>query len=149
MQQKKRNEKTKKDTGKWCEYHKIPWHNTEECRSKKSLMAKLKAFESEADSDSESNLEGGKRIIDVEPSATVATTKFRPSELEEPEEGEHLFHLQMWVNGASLHFNVDSGSQKNLISVEVVKWLDLPMTPHPQPYTIVWLHQGRDLRVSL
>jgi hypothetical protein len=65
----------KKDMGKWCEYHKIPWHNTEECRSKKSLVAELKASESEVDSDSESNPEGGKQIIDVEPSATVATTK--------------------------------------------------------------------------
>jgi hypothetical protein len=38
-------------------------------------MADLKASELEDDSDSEKNLEGGKRIIDVEPSATVATTK--------------------------------------------------------------------------
>jgi hypothetical protein len=65
----------KKDMGKWCEYHKIPWHNTEECRSKQSLMVDLKAFESKVDSDSESNPEGGKKIIDVEPNSTVATTK--------------------------------------------------------------------------
>jgi hypothetical protein len=38
MQHKKGNEKTKKDTGKWCEYHKIPWHNTDECHSKQSLV---------------------------------------------------------------------------------------------------------------
>jgi hypothetical protein len=138
----------KKDMRKWCEYHKIPWHNTEECRSKKSLMVELKAFESEVDSDFESNLEGWKRIIDVEPSATVATTKVWPIEPKELEEGERLFHSQMWVKGAPLHFIVDSGSQKNLISAEVVKWLDLPMTPHPQPNTIGWLCQGRDLCVS-
>jgi hypothetical protein len=100
----------KKDTRKWCEYHKIPWHNTEECRSKQSLMAELKAIESKVNSDSESNIEGGKRIIDVEPSSIVATTKFRPSEPEEPKEGERLFHSHMWVKGASLHFFIDNSS---------------------------------------
>jgi hypothetical protein len=55
-------------------------------------VAELKASESKADSDSESNPEGGKQIIDVEPSATVVTTKVRPSEPKEPEEGERLFH---------------------------------------------------------
>jgi hypothetical protein len=132
----------RKDTGKWCEYHKIPWHNTEECHSKQSLVAEMKDSESEEDSDSESNPESGKWIIDVEPSATVATTKVQPSEPEEPEEGEHLFHSQMWVKGTLLHFIVDSGSQKNLISVEVIKRLDLSITPHPHPYTISWLRQG-------
>jgi hypothetical protein len=29
-----------------------------------------------------------------------------------------------------------------------MKLLGLPTTTHPQPYTIGWLHQGRDLRVS-
>ena len=54
----------------------------------------------------------------------------------------------MWVKGALLHFIVDSGSQKNLISVEVIKQMDLLTTPHPQPYTINWLLKGRDLCVS-
>jgi hypothetical protein len=54
----------------------------------------------------------------------------------------------MWVKGTLLHFIVDSGIQKNLISAEVVKWLALPTMQHPQPYTIGWLHQGSDLRVS-
>ena len=54
----------------------------------------------------------------------------------------------MWVNGVTLHFIIDNGSQKNLISAEVVNRLKFPTTPHPQPYNIGWLSQGRDLRVS-
>jgi hypothetical protein len=41
-QEKKGHEKTKKDTRKWCDFHKIPWHNTDECRSKQSLVAEIK-----------------------------------------------------------------------------------------------------------
>jgi hypothetical protein len=70
----------------------------------------LKASESKEYSDSESNLEGGKRIIDDETNAIVATTKVYPSKLEELEEGEHLFHSHMWLKGASLHFIVDNGN---------------------------------------
>jgi len=54
----------------------------------------------------------------------------------------------MWIKGSSLYYVVENGSQKNLISVEVVKWLGLPNTSHPQPYTIEWLHQGGNLHMS-
>jgi hypothetical protein len=43
-------------------------------------MIELKNFESKDDYDSESKLEGGKWIIDTEPNAIIATTKFYPSE---------------------------------------------------------------------
>jgi len=111
-------------------------------------VVEVKASESDADSDPETEPERGRRIIDAEPSATIATTKLQPDEPDEPEEGERLFHSQMWVKGTPLHSIVDSGSQKNLISAEVVKRLALPTTPHPQPYTIGWLRKGSDLRVS-
>jgi hypothetical protein len=81
-----------KDTGKSCEFHKNPWHNTDECHLKQSLVAELKPSESKVGSDFESDPNKGKWIIDVESSATIATTKVQPSELEELEEGEHLFH---------------------------------------------------------
>jgi hypothetical protein len=77
--------------GKWCEYHKIPWHNTEECHSKQSLVVEMKASKSEEDSDSESNPEGGKWIIDVEPSAIVATTKVHPSNQKNQRKGNASF----------------------------------------------------------
>jgi hypothetical protein len=54
----------------------------------------------------------------------------------------------MWVKGTPLHFIVDRGIHKNLISVEVIKRLSLLTTPHPQPYTIIWLWQGSDLCIN-
>ena len=151
LPEKNNTTKSKKDTGKWCEFHKSPTHNTSECRTKQSLVAELKAFESDACSDSEPEPDKGdgkgKQIIDADPSATVATAKIQKNEPEEAEEGERLFHSQMWVKGSPLQFIVDSGSQKNLVSTEVVKQLGLPTTPHPQPYSIGWLHEGGDLKV--
>jgi hypothetical protein len=84
----------------------------------------------------------------MEPSATISTTKIHLGEPNEQEEGQCLFHSQMWVKGTPMHFIVDSGSQNNLILAEVIKHLALLTTLYPQPYTIGWLHQGSDLRVN-
>jgi hypothetical protein len=108
-------------------------------------VAEVKAYESDVGSKFELEPERGRHIIDSEPSAIVATTKLQPDELDEPNEGECLFYSQMWVKGTPLHFIIDSGSQKNLISTEVFKKLALPTMPHLQPYTIEWLCQGRDI----
>ena len=100
----------KNETGKWCDFHKIPWHNSDECRLKQSLVSKVK--DTEPNPDSETNPENieNRHIIDVDPSATIVTTTIQPEELVDPEEGERLFHSHMWVKGTLLNFIVDSGS---------------------------------------
>ena len=71
--------KPKKDTGKWCEFHKSSTHNISECWAKQSLVAKMWASDSYACSTSKSEPDKGnykgKLIIDADPNATVATTK--------------------------------------------------------------------------
>jgi hypothetical protein len=111
-------------------------------------VADIKDKELNPDLESNSENNGKRQIIDADPTAIFATAAIQPEEPTDPEEGERLFHSQMWVNGTPLHFIVDSRSQKNLISTEVVKQLGLSTTPHPQPYSIGWLHQGRDLCVN-
>jgi hypothetical protein len=134
-----------KDTRKWHEFQKRPWKNIDECHSKQSLVVELKEKESELDSKSYLEHNKRKHIINPEPIATIVTKTIQPEDLEE---GERLFHSQMWVKRNPLHFIVDRRSQNNLISTEVVKRLEFPKTPHPQPYKIGWLIHGRDLYVN-
>jgi hypothetical protein len=91
-QAKKGTRKTKKDTRKWCDFYKSPWHNTTDCCSKQSLVAEFKASESNVGFDSDSEPKRGRQIIDAEPNAIVSTTKLHPSEPDEPKEGECIFH---------------------------------------------------------
>jgi hypothetical protein len=84
-------------------------------------VAEIKDKEPNPDSKSDSENNGKGHIIDMDPTTIVTIVTIQPEEPTYPEEGEHLFHSQMWVKGTTLHFIVDSGSQKNLISGEVVK----------------------------
>ena len=88
-QKKNNTAKPKKDTGKWCEFHKSSTHNTSERWAKQSLVPEMGAYESDACSDSESEPDKGndqgKYIIDAEPNATVATAKIQKEEPEDPE----------------------------------------------------------------
>ena len=102
-------------------------------------MVEIKDKEPKPDSESNSENTSKRQIIDADPTAIVATAAIQPEEPTDPEEGERLFHSQMWVKGTPLHFIVDSGSQKNLILAEVVKQLGLLTTPQPQPYNIGWV----------
>jgi hypothetical protein len=70
----------------------------------------VKAYESDAGSDSDSEIERGIWIIDEKPIATIATTKLHLDEPDETQEGECLFHSHIMVKGTPFHFIVDSSS---------------------------------------
>jgi hypothetical protein len=109
-------------------------------------VAKLKDKEPNPDLEPDSENNKRRQIIDAEPIAIVATATIQLEE--DLEEGERFLQSQMQVKGTPLHFIVDKGSQKNIISTKVVKQLDLPTTPHPQPYNTGGLRQGQDLHVN-
>jgi hypothetical protein len=80
-------------------------------------VVEIKYKEPNPDSESDSWNIDRRHIIYADPTAIVAAATIQPEEPTNPEEGERLFHSHMWVKGTPLHFLVDSGSQKNIISV--------------------------------
>jgi hypothetical protein len=64
---------------------------------------KIKDKETNRDSKSDFKITGKRQIIDANPTAIVATTTIKVEEPTDPEEGECLFHSQMWVKGTPLH----------------------------------------------
>jgi hypothetical protein len=112
------------------------------------LVPKLKDTESIPNSNYDSDNNKRREIIDAETNITITTTIIQLEEPKDPKEGGCLFHSQMWVKGTPLHFIVNRERQKNLVLAEVIKQLDFPATPHPQPYNIGWLCQRQGLCVS-
>jgi hypothetical protein len=96
-------------------------------------LVEIKEKKINLDLESDSENTGTRKIIDAYPTTTTAITTIQPGEPVDPEEGEHLFHSQMWVKGTLLHFIVDRGSQNNLISTEVAKLLGLLTKPNSKP----------------
>jgi hypothetical protein len=88
MHVKKENVKSNKDMGKWCDHHKIHWHNDDEYCTRQSLLLKLKALGSNSTLMPHDSMDKGKYTINVEPNVSITTTKVQP---EEPKEYEYLF----------------------------------------------------------
>jgi hypothetical protein len=82
----------KNDIRNWCDFQKIPWHNTDEFLFKHSLVAEVKDTELSPDSKSDPKNIENRHIIDTDPTVTVKSTTIQLEELVDPEEGERLFH---------------------------------------------------------
>lgn len=66
----------------------------------------------------------------------------------EPDEKEELFMLKIQVKREIIEDIVDTESQKNLISASLVQRLNLEMTPHPRLYSLGWIQNDMDTKVT-
>ena len=58
-----------------------------------------------------------------------------------------LFRTRCTVQGSLCDFIIDSGSQENIISKDVLERLQLEMETHPSPYVIGWIKEVGGIRV--
>ena len=59
-----------------------------------------------------------------------------------------LFHLRVIMRHTKVDTLIDSGSQSNLISEEVVKQLGLNTQMHHKPYSLKWISNNHKLYIT-
>ena len=64
------------------------------------------------------------------------------------EQRENIFHTRCTVKGKVCSLIIKGGSCANVGSKTLVDKLMLSISPHPSPYTIQWLNQGKGLQIS-
>ena len=60
----------------------------------------------------------------------------------------NIFASTCTINGRVCSFAIDSGSYRNVISEDAVNKLGPRRSNHPAPYKLVWLKEGKSIRVS-
>ena len=67
---------------------------------------------------------------------------------EDMDQREAIFHTRCTIGGKVCSLIVDGGSCANVVAKTVVEKLKLEVIPHPKPYTIQWLNQGKGIHIS-
>jgi hypothetical protein len=60
----------------------------------------------------------------------------------------NLFHIRVIMRHTKVDTLVDSGSQSNLISEELVKKLGLKTQMHHNPYTLKWIINNHQMHIT-
>ena len=64
------------------------------------------------------------------------------------EQREAIFNTRCTIGGKVCSLIIDGGSCTNVVAKTVVDKLKLELTPHPKPYTIQWLNQGKGIHIT-
>nr|CAD1835560.1 unnamed protein product [Ananas comosus var. bracteatus] len=73
-------------------------------------------------------------------------TSLRPSN--PTDKREELFIFRVQVKNEVIDAIIDPGSQKNLISENLVRRLGLLTTPHPHPYPLGWIDSNIKMKID-
>jgi hypothetical protein len=122
----------------WCNFHKTNSHNFVDCRAIKNSHPHQTLFAEATPTEfpEQPEIISLTNPTEVDPSLILMTT---------PEPNRHnvpLFTHNCQIKNDLTTLILDNGSQRNMISQELVQHLQLPTTPHPDPYHLGWVQKN-------
>jgi hypothetical protein len=64
------------------------------------------------------------------------------------EQRENIFHTRCQIRDKVCEMIIDNGSCTNVASTTLVEKLGLTILPHPRPYSLRWLNENGEIRVT-
>jgi len=64
------------------------------------------------------------------------------------EQRENIFHTRCHIRDKVCGMIIDNGSCTNVASTTLVEKLGLTTLPHPRPYSLRWLNENGEIRVT-
>ncbi|XP_057247453.1 uncharacterized protein LOC130589856 [Beta vulgaris subsp. vulgaris] len=128
-------------------------HIASECPNKKVItLVEYEAIEEGYEEEEEENVEEEEEGRYIGPDdgecLVVRRTLSGIPTNEEQFQREAIFHTRCTIGGKVCSLIIDGGSCTNVASQTLVTKLNLKTTPHPNPYVIQWLNQGKGIHVS-
>jgi hypothetical protein len=126
------------------EWFKVP-------KGKQKATAIVQDLGSDSDDETKVTVVGlkGKALVGNNSSigSSCASTSKKHVDLEDDKRSE-LFHIRVISKQTKIDTLIDSGSQVNLISEEIVKQLGLETQPHKKPYPLGWVCKDKRMQVT-
>ncbi|GJW54123.1 RNA-directed DNA polymerase [Tanacetum coccineum] len=132
------------------------WHIASECPNKKMItLAEYEGVDASfaVDATLDSVVDDGSVIEEVVGPDEGACLVVRRTLSNAPDHSgnlqrEAIFHTRCTIAQKVCTVIIDGGSCTNVASQTLVSKLNLTTQPHPSPYVIQWLNQGKGIRVS-
>ncbi|KAF8091987.1 hypothetical protein N665_0429s0007 [Sinapis alba] len=124
-------------------------HYTSDCTSKKIMIVldNGEVISEDEKPGDETDVEDVEYLVKGEMLVTRRSLNVQPK-AQETEHRENLFHTRCFIQEKVCSLIIDGGSCTNTASETLVEKLGLPVDKHPRPYSLQWLNDTGELKVT-
>jgi len=125
-------------------------HYAYECPTKKTVFLKDNGEYTNDSDDNDGEVEESDGELKANVGELYMIRRMLGSQVkaEDASQSENIFHTRCSVNGNVCLVIIDGGSYTNVVSSRLVSKMNMDTKPHPRPYKLQWLSEGKEVQVK-